>query len=278
MPPTLRFRTPGNERVVLDQAATKASISHVKECLLALSFLQGKLEACQTNGGVDVLLDDISPALGVMEHKWTALVELLSVPSAIARNVAERSAALREANMKIRLLEEKLGGEITGEQVQCALYNASNALQRWWKENGFAHISSITFGEYACTVELSLSIPEFSPWEDAEDRGQIAPGQAMILWAQSVQQHGFVLMSEDHGRDRYVVDCDASSAAVEKIIKTGLPSAQIRERKTVRRGHDPRLCLNGVTIFIRSIEDIWMLMSKQEQTANSPAAGEGNGA
>lgn len=57
---------------------------------------------------------------------------------------------------------------------------------------------------------MSLSIPEFSPWEDAEDRGQIAPGQAMILWAQSVQQHGFVLMSEDHGRDRYVVDCDAS--------------------------------------------------------------------
>lgn len=131
MPPTLRFRTPGNERVVLDQAATKASISHVKECLLALSFLQGKLEACQTNGGVDVLLDDISPALGVMEHKWTALVELLSVPSAIARNVAERSAALREANMKIRSLEEKLGSEITGEQVQCALYNASEAPMFW---------------------------------------------------------------------------------------------------------------------------------------------------
>lgn len=278
MPPALRFRTPGNDRVVLDKKTTKASTSHIKECLLALSFLQGQLEACQTDGGVDVLLDDISPALRVMEHKWAALVELLSVPSAIARNVAERSAALREANMKIRLLEEKLGGEITGEQVQCALYNASNALQRWWKDNGFAHISSITFGEYACTVELSLSIPEFSPWEDAEDRGQIAPGQAMILWAQSVQQHGFVLISEDHGRDRYVVDCDASSAAVEKIIKTGLPSAQIRERKTVRRGHDPRLCLNGVTISIRSIEDIWMLMSKQEQTANSPAAGEGNGA
>lgn len=278
MPPTLRFRPPGNERVVLDTKTTKASISHVKECLRALCFLQGQLEACQQDGGVDVLLDDISPALGVMEHKWAALVELLSVPSAIARKVTERSAALREANMKIRALEEKLGGEITGEQVQCALYNASNALQRWWKENGFSHVPSIKFGQYACDVELSLSIPEFSPWEDAEDSGRIAPGQAMVLWAKSIQQHGFVLMSEDHGRDRYVVDCDASSAAVEKIIKTGLPSAQIRERKTVRRGHDPRLCLNGIIISIRSIEDIWMLMSKQEQAANSPATGEGNGA
>jgi hypothetical protein len=67
MPPTLRFRTPGNERVALDKTATKASISHVKECLVALSVLQGQLEACQTDGGVDVLLDDISPALGVME-------------------------------------------------------------------------------------------------------------------------------------------------------------------------------------------------------------------
>lgn len=182
MPPTLRFRTPGNERVVLDTKATKASVSHVKECLRALSFLQGQLEASQTDGGVDVLLDDISPALRVMEHKWAALVELLSVPSAIARNVAERSAALREANMKIRLLEEKLGGEITGEQVQCALYNASNALQRWWKDNGFAHISSITFGEYACTVELSLNIPEFSPWEDAGGELAIArvPNQTIF--------------------------------------------------------------------------------------------------
>lgn len=276
MPPTLRFRTPGNERVVLDKKSTTASIKHVKECLHALAFLKGQLESFQTDGGVDVLLDDISSALSVMEYEWAALAKLLSVPSAIARKVAERSAALREANMKIRALEEKLGGEITGEQVQCALYNASEALRRWWKEIGFSRVSSIEFGKYACDVELSLSIPELAPWEDAEDNGRIAPGQAMVLWAESMQQCGFVLMSEDDGRDRYVVDCDSSAAALDKIIKSGLPSAQIRERKTVRRGFYPGLCLNGVVISIRSIEDIWVLMDKQEQTEDDPVADKGD--
>lgn len=266
----------GNERVILDKKSTKSSIMHVKECLLALGFLQKQLEQSQKDGGFDVLLDDISPALNVLEYKWTALTELLSVPSAIARKITERSAAIREANMKIRALEKKLGGEITGEQVQCALYNACNALQAWWKGNGFAYIPSIKFGNYTCDVELSLSIPELDLWEDAEDKGHIAPGQVMILWAESMQQRGFVLMSEDDGRDRYVVDCDASSAALDKIIRTGLPSALVKERKTVRRGNYPSLCLNGAVISIHSIEDIWKLMSMQDVTKNSTVTGKGN--
>lgn len=277
MPPALRFPASGTERVVLDKKATQAAIKHIKECRQALVFLQGQLEVSQGDGGVNLLLDDLSPALNVMEYEWASLAEVLSVPSAIERKVAERSAALREANMKIRVLEEKFGGAITGEQVQCALHNASNALTRWWASCGFAYISSVKFGQYACDVELSLSIPEMGPWENAEDNERLAPGQATVLWAESMQQRGFVLMSDDGGRDRYVVDCDASSAALENIIKSSFPSGQIRERKTVRRGCSPGLCLNSVVISIRSIEDIWVLMDQPKQSGNDPVAGEGDG-
>ncbi|MFW7270313.1 hypothetical protein ACMAUO_20550 [Gluconacetobacter sp. Hr-1-5] len=260
MPPAFRVHATGCEQLSLDRESLGKATRLVTEGLHALAFIRDQIESRKSENGLDIPLIDIAPAMSVVEHKWADLATLMSVPSAVAREVEERHAALREANTMIRSLEEKLGGELSGTQVQCSLRDACGALRKWWRSCGFAHISSINFGEYSCEVELSLMCPELDDLENAEACGRIGRGQVMATWRERMGQRGLVLVNEDGGRDYYVRDCDASTAALEGIISAGLASASIREKKTRRMYGSAGLCVNGLVISIRSIEDIWAHM------------------
>lgn len=216
-----------------DACATAASINEAeklfKEMLLAIAFAKDRLKAASPSPESSdmMVIPDIMTGVSNAEYKWAEALKALNIPSVIGREVEERHAALRKANESIRELTKQIGEAVGPTHIQAGIQRATKIVNAWWKSCGFAYVSSVTFREYNCEITASLLQPETRSLEkDNNDDRSIAE-----IWAKQMADRGWQTVSEDGGRDRYIIDNDINASLLKEIVKNRFSEAHISERK-----------------------------------------------
>ena len=196
--------------------------------------------------------------LYLSEHRIADVGKRLGVETQSQRDIEERHADLRAANMRVRALERQLGDAAGPEAARMALAALSERLTHWWRKAGLGHVSELRFTRYGhCEVKLSCML--FGDFRLTHSETPVSDKGRRKSWEDELREAGFVLV-DTGDRDLAVKDCDSSREALWAMIQSALPSAELVDTHSHTTGHKVRvMALRDVTIFVRSLADLQAL-------------------
>lgn len=236
--------------ILLDEDQKAVLVRYVREAQQALAVLT---DFAKESGMADAELAE--NVLSVTEYRLADISELLKVPSETEARVRERSAALREANLRVQMLEKKLGGTQSPEGIQAGLKTLADKLNAWWDAEGFGHISDIRFGPYGCDIDFSCHL--FGDFHLTNSSTPVSDKTRKEQWYESLQARGFVLVEDS--RDMVLEDSDGNRRVLHDLFASRFPSALVRSFENSHRHGAAGFTLRGVKVFVRDIADIMAL-------------------
>lgn len=160
--------------------------------------------------------------LNLSEHYIADLSEVLHFNSLSAAKVEEKHREIREANMKIRELQKKLG-ENTPINGMCDLMNNLHwSLYEWWELQGFDHFSEDSFGSFGFKAKFYLGLSSFNSFSKTpvtDQKNNKTKIEQMIedgYQIEFVQGDGWLLIDTDSNRDKII-----------NFVKNKIPSIDI---------------------------------------------------
>jgi hypothetical protein len=235
--------------IVLDEDATAVVKRLAKEAQQALASLVYFMDSSEP-----LEHESARTVLSVAEYRMADIGKRLGVETMSGEKVERRHRDLRIANERVRELEAQLGNAQSPELTKLAVRAMEERINDWWRQEGFGHVSEISFGPYVCKVKLSCSL--FGDFAVIASETPISDKERKRLWHESLRQRGFVL-TEEHS-EVGVLDCDASREALCGFIKSRLPTAQVISFENhVRR--QSGYVLRGADVYIRNWEEIMAL-------------------
>lgn len=133
-----------------------------KESKEALKLLRDQMLACGTmlegleKGTLETGFKNT--LLKVMENYLVDLHQLFKFESVVRKEHEGRIVEIRAANEQNRELRRQLGEKVSAEDVREKLKNMKDAIQQWWKKEGFGYVRETTFHPYVCEVKLSCTM------------------------------------------------------------------------------------------------------------------------
>ncbi|PIE91726.1 hypothetical protein CO726_30610 [Bacillus fungorum] len=200
--------------------------------------------------------------LNLSEHHIAKVSNKVKYNSLSAANLEEKHAAVREANGRIRDLEEKIANMLPIDGLKEQLEKLSRTIDHWWDDLGFNYVREIQYTKYGnILIEFGFSLdPSFSsrysdsPLSDAELQ------QRMI---DDLKERGFDFYEEGR-RDYELIDNDNNRNLLIELLEERFPSMRLREFTNMAATKDHRILrLRGVKIIISDLNDI---LKEENQT------------
>lgn len=221
------------------------AVKKVRDTQSALSTIS---EGIASKDGLDAGL--ARNVMFVCEHYMKELGALLGVETDSARDIAQRNALLREANTKVHELEKKLGAAQSPEDVQAGIKHLADRVSKWWRYEGFGHVSEFEFGSYGASMKLSCHL--FGTFRLIDSPTPLSDKEAKAKWYEHLAAQGIVL-TKNRG-EMAVVDCDQTRATLRKLLAERMPSARIQSFEN--QGGEDVVMLRQVKIFVREIGEL----------------------
>lgn len=236
------------EPVILNEDQSAVVRREVGSMLSALHYLSQMLEP-----GKPVDRNLVYNILFVSESRLAQVGTITGVETDSAAEQARRHADLRQANTRIRELENQMGSADSTAQTRHAVAYLSKKVQAWWRRSGLGHVRDVTFDSWGnLRVALSCALHGQSSLMDSDT--PVSDKAQREAWLESLRASGFVL-APGHGRVGDLVACDASREALAKLVKGAIPSASFN-RASTRRGRSGVQVYSDVTFFVENLDDI----------------------
>ena len=210
---------------------------------------------------------------GLLEHHVRTLNDALGYQGDLAREMDERSAALRRANAQIRELEEKVAAA-RGAAGTAGLFelfqSMSQGFQRYLKTAGFGLVYDTPRdgagpgGGFAAYFNRLAYVATF--WPHLSESMKIAtrhPVTQEEQWTEFIGRRSEEMdLWGEHGRDYDVLDTPKSRAWIAAYLQARYPSLTIDEirvqRRSIRRGsdHEHVEILRSITITVHDIAEL----------------------
>lgn len=245
--------------IKLDADKQAVALKTIKDVQFALHTLGESLKS--ENGAGE---DSVRTILSLCGFHLSDLSKLTGVPTQTAAEVEQRHAEIRAANMRVHELERQLGEASPDDLIQPGITRLEQLLNRWWKYEGFGHISEVDFGRYGCKIKLSCSL--FGDYFIVNSPTPVSDKERKKLWHAALREQGYILVNPRNGDDLAVEDCEQSRKTLTTLIKSRMPSASIRTfgNHSTRNGE---MTMDYVELFVRDITDFATL--PQNPTANN---------
>lgn len=192
----------------------------VDEMLASLSFFKTLL-----NGGPQV--SEIYTHLSLLEHGLKDLSDCTGYNGILAKEMENRHAELRAANLKINQLAQELGRGVTPSAVSAAIRRYESLFRAWYESHGFKY-ASVTINQWGLyaemTDELANTVKKTVNLADKE------------TYAAAISRPDNRLISRDPefdiDPDRYhsnLSDTQRNRSALLALYQTELPNARIEK-------------------------------------------------
>jgi hypothetical protein len=234
--------------VILNDDQSAVVRREVNGMLSALHHLAQMLEP-----GKPVDRNMVYNVLFVSESRLTQVGTITGVETDSASEQARRHADLRRANMRVRELENQLGSAESTEQTKQAVAFLGKKVQAWWRRSGLGLVRDVTFDSWG-NMRVTLSCTLFGPTVLTDSDTPVSDKAQREAWLASLTEAGFVL-APGHGRVGDVVACDASREALERVVKSAIPSA-VFHRASTRHGRSGAMVYAEVTFFVENLDDV----------------------
>ncbi|MEC2973537.1 hypothetical protein P9X77_13480 [Bacillus cereus] len=201
----------------------------------------------------DKLTEEMKGTLiSLSESHISVIAKETNYESDLARERERRSNDLRNANLRIRELEEKMADMKPIDGLSEQLKALTNKIKGWWREIGFNHISEMTFTEYGgLDVKFAFSLTRLSrifskkPISDKKDE---------VDRIQQLRDRGFVLIKEDN--ELQLVDNDTNKKLLISLLEERFPSISIDRIETCFRKNNQESHIQYVTAYIGELHEI----------------------
>lgn len=153
----------------------------------------------------------------------------------------------------------------TAAQLKSTVREMEARVRAWWKRDGLGHTSSVSLTGSGC-MDVEVHCSPHSEIEERiydEDPALPLPERRARVMRQ-FEDRGLVLTSGPGG-DIVLVDCDATTAALKKIVHAVFPTAVIMSLVT-QGGRNGALSLRSMTVLIRDLDEVFALPAAPADT------------
>lgn len=230
-----------DEKVSLSEDQKSVLLKSTKDLYFAAQQLHQWVE----KGGLTKEMGGILPSL--IESHFVDIAKNLDYASHLTKEKEERHAKIRNANQRIRELEEKIGSSKPVDGLKEQLQHMRDTVYQWWGQEGFVHLSEDSFtpyGGFRATFSFMLDHRNGrysdTPETDKRNRGE---------HIEHLRNLGFLF--HDAAKDRYeklsLLHVPENVTLLQKLLTERFPSAEIH---TVRNHADR----NSSEFIIRDFE------------------------
>lgn len=237
-------------RVALDADAKEYTLKQLVEVYSGLSFLYNQVKEDQVERN---LIDSV---MGLSEHYLAKIGEKLGYHGTLKKEVEERHAAIRAANLRIQELERMLGSSKPLDGLREQIKHLGEVVENFWQEQGFgSYISKFDIGKYGVIkMELTFSLDRGGTL--IKDENPVSSREAHRQRIESLKEHGFELVKQE---DRHfeMKDTDSNKTKLIEIIKTRFPSAMVTRFDIHSMGRNQDVYyISRIEVYIRDIMDL----------------------
>ena len=163
----------------------------------------------------------------LLESYYSEVAKALGYQSQLLKEKEERHAKIKEANLKIRALEEKLGSSRSVDGLKEQLEHLTKQVKTWWGTEGFHHISEMTFTAYGgLDVAFSFMLDHFGRYT----KTPVTDKKNKKTHIESLRAKGFVFADfEEYQSERLqLIDNEENRKLLLAMLRKRFPSIEVR--------------------------------------------------
>ena len=198
--------------------------------------------------------DLIDNVLGVSEYQLADLSKRLDYEGTLNKQIKERHAAIKAANVRIRELEKQLGSNRPLDGLEQQIKYLHDIVAEFWQSQGFGrYIKGFSVGPYGVLkLKLTFSIGKVgSSFSDTP----VSDRKTHHEQIESLQNQGFELLMENN-QDHEMKNSDTNKEKLINIIKTRFPSAIISRINAHSMGLNQDMYIRMIEVHIRNLTDL----------------------
>ncbi|MCU5282345.1 hypothetical protein OCA22_28760 [Bacillus cereus] len=190
--------------------------------------------------------------ISLSERCITDVAKATNYESNLAKERERRSTDLRNANLRIRELEQQMANmkPIDGLKEQLCLL--ANTIKNWWRELGFNHITAISFTDYGgLEIKFAFSLNQRSI---LFRRKTVSDKKDAVDKIQVLRNKGFIFMNESN--ELQLVDNDTNKKLLISLLEERFPSIQIDRIEASFERDNQESYIKSVTAYIGVLQEV----------------------
>lgn len=197
---------------------------------------------------------------GLIESYTSEASKVLKYDSQATTKILARHADIRQANQRIHELEKLLSENTQVSGLKELFYDMKDALNKWWRKQGFNLVTDDEFGGYGykgrfCLDTSHISFISTRPVTEAKE--QKSRLEQMI-------EDGYEFTKED--RNEYVLlDTPKNRELLTKLAKSKLPSLHISKWENWCLHNKDGFKVRSFECYIRDLNDLKLLIDEMKQ-------------
>jgi len=193
-------------------------------CLKSISdlfFAAKQLHEWLNNDELSVEMKDT--LISLMESHTAGFSKILGYDSQAASRIDDMFGGIRQANRKIKELEQQLADNNPVSGVKELLREMHDGLYAWWNMQGFNLVTDDAFGSYGYKGRFCLSLNTVSTFS----RKPITEEQERRSKLNELLDDGYELTLVKGDREYVLLDTPTNRKKINYLLKTAFPSAKI---------------------------------------------------
>lgn len=226
-------------------------------CLSALKDINDQLGFMYSLIKENKLDEEMRDTLSsLFEYRMADLSKQTGYDGMSTKKVEEKHSEIRNLNMKIRKLEEKIGSQDLTDKLKEQIKYLTGLVDKWWDIEGFKFIREMSFRKYGLfEAKLGFSFNDFSSHYSDKP---ITRKEKHKTWLEQLEERGFKVVKYK-GDGAMLIDCDENRKLLINMIKNRIPSAEIIQWENYnvsRRNEEELFEIRQLEILIRDAQDI----------------------
>jgi hypothetical protein len=251
-----------NGIVVLIPDEKESTINTLRHLLGAGSTLLDMLKD-------DKLTNEMQASLMfLLDNHFLELVEPLKYEDERKRMQDDRLEGIREANRKVRELEEMIGSNRPVDGLKQKLKFLHDTVDKWWDTYGFNHVSDpvfIPWGIYKAKFCFMIDMMRM-PDDLTMDKKPASTREYRKSRIEEFQDEGYEFQMNNEDREVRLMATDNNMRLLTKLISDRFPSAKITSYRTHQDSKTGRHYYRELEVYIYELKDI-----TQDQGVSSDA-------
>ncbi|ALS22132.1 hypothetical protein [Paenibacillus naphthalenovorans] len=190
----------------------------------------------------------------LIESHFTDIAERLNYSSTLIEDEKKRYDDIRNANIKIRELEQRLADHTDIDGIPKVLENLYWKVYGWWRDYGFNHVSDFQFTSYGsilCNFSFMLS----SRTSTLFSKSPASDRQRLADYIELLKSKGYEMIKED-GYDWKVLDTENNRKLLIDLLKNRFPSIHIHKFESNSLRNTNHFYIWRIEALIKNIKDV----------------------
>jgi len=200
--------------------------------------------------------------ISIIESHTAEFSKILEYDSQAANRIDDMFGGIRQANVRIRELEQQLANNSPVSGVKELLYAMHDGLYRWWNRQGFSLVTNDNFGSFGYKGRFGLGLNSSSIYS----RKPVTEKKERKDKLQQMIEDGYEFIKPEGEHEYVLLDTQINRSKITELLKTTFPSIKIIRWKNYCLVKEDDFMLRDVEIIIYNLAEIKSIIDSIKTT------------